>query len=103
MGGVGHPLRDPGPGEGTESSAPHGSSPTTVTEFGRMDRLHVGCYVHLEDFRDDLWPGHQLAAHLAQGTSAGFFQVSLDLVRWTFSFPYGQSAQATLSSAKRKK
>lgn len=103
MGGVGIPLGDLGPGEGTEASAPHGGSPTAVTELGRMDRLHVSCYVHLEDFRDDLRPRRQLAAHPAQGTPAGFFQVSLDLMRWTFSFPYGQSAQATLGSVRARK
>ncbi len=65
-----------------------------------MHRLHVGCYIHLEDLQDHFRPGQKLAAHPTQGTPAGLFQVSLNFMWWTFSLPYWKATKATQASAK---
>lgn len=100
VGSVGLPVWDPCPSERTETPSPHGSSPASVTKQRRMYRLHVGCHIHLEDLQDHLRPGDELAAHFAQGTPAGLFQVSLDFMRWTFSLPYCEATKTTQASAK---
>ena len=100
---VGFPVRDFCSGEAADSPTSYGNHPAAMTKGERVDRFCVLCHIHFKNFRDDLWPACELAAHFTQCTFAHLIQISMNIMHWSFDFSQGRSTDTAQAPSQKKK